>query len=232
LSARLRLEALLRCAAELLSSKGRTTLEEVSHCAGTPLVLAKHLFEELGLGAEELEGRVLPLMLIRAWLKGYSILDLALHSGWSTLEELVGAIFGEFGFQYRRGVRLRVEGERYEVDVLAWRGDVAFCVDCKRWARLRESALRRAAQAQAERCKALARYAASGRVEGFPAPHTRTYLYPVVVSLHKPKTPVYEGVLLLDLYALVCLLREIDALRLAELGAEPLVVEAPRRLPL
>uniref|UniRef100_A0A7C4BB38 Restriction endonuclease type IV Mrr domain-containing protein n=1 Tax=Thermofilum pendens TaxID=2269 RepID=A0A7C4BB38_THEPE len=233
MGARFRLEALLRCAAELLSSKGKVTVEEVSRCARAPLALAEHLLEELGLKAgEELDERTLPLLLIRAWMKGYSILDLALRSGWSTLEELVGVIFGEFGFQYRRRVRVKVEGKRYEVDVLAWRGDTAFCVDCKRWARLRESALRRAAQAQVERCRALARCAASGCVEGFGTHHTRTYLYPAVVSLHKPRIPVYEGVLLIDLYTLVYLLKEVDPLRLAELGAEPLVMEAPGEPPL
>jgi len=233
LSARLRFEALLRCAAELLSARGAVTLEEVSRCAGAPLPLAELLLEELEVRAgEELSRSILPLLLIRAWLRGYSLLDLALHSGWSTLEELVGVIFGEFGFQYRRGVRVKVKGERHEVDVLAWRGDVAFCVDCKRWARLRESALRRAAQAQAERCKVLARCASLGCVEGFATHYPHTYLYPAVISLHKPRTPVYEGVLLLDLYALVDLLREVDLLHLAELGATPLVVETSERLPL
>jgi len=214
-----------------LSVKGRVSLEDVLRCSGTPPPLAEHLLEELGLEVtEELDRSILPSMLIRAWLKGYSILDLALHSGWSTLEEVVGAIFGEFGYQQRRRVRVKLEGRRYEIDVLAWRNDVAFCVDCKRWARLRESALRRAAQAQAERCKALARCASSGCVEGFATPGGSIYLYPAVVSLYKPSVTVYKGVLLLDLYTLVGLLKEAGPLHLSELGAIRLIVKSPEKL--
>ncbi len=78
---------------------------------------------------------------------------------WQDFEKLVSEILRENGFVTTKNFRFKT-GRKYEVDVVATRGGVVLCIDCKQWrgGRYKRSALVKAVMEQEERVKELEKY--------------------------------------------------------------------------
>jgi Holliday junction resolvase-like predicted endonuclease len=76
---------------------------------------------------------------------------------WQEFEEYVAAAFDLHDFAVHRGFRFAAK-RRYEIDVIAARKPILFCVDCKHYGIRfgKSSALRAAVEEQIERTEALA----------------------------------------------------------------------------
>lgn len=220
MGARFRAEYLLLSLARMLSAREKISLEEISEIAEVPIDFVESVLSSLGVTSRELRREDLPLVLVRAWRAGFSLLDMALNAGWSTLEELVGVLLDEYGFTRRRNVRIKLAGKRYEIDLLAWRGNLLLCIDCKRWVRVRASALKLAALSQKERCRAVAKLIENGGAPCLSCA-TEVEIFPLVVSLHQSAIAAYEGVLVTSIYGLASILNDVSAFMLADAGAEP-----------
>lgn len=219
MGARLRAELVISATARLLSVSREVSTFEIAETAGVPREFVKEVLLSLGVPSERIRREDLPFIIIRAWIKGFSLLNMALNSGWSTLEELVEAILREHGFVCRRNVRVKYQGHRYEVDVLAWKEDLLLCIDCKRWVRARSSSLRLAAINQRERCRAIAKLVEDGSIPCFDKSR-ELKVYPLVVALHPSGSVAYEKVLVISIYSLPGLLQDISPTFLSEIGAE------------
>jgi hypothetical protein len=73
---------------------------------------------------------------------------------WQWFERLAAMVFEENGFSVRSNVVITGGGTRRQFDVIAESQRYIFAADCKRWkgGRYKASLLRRAAEAQIERC--------------------------------------------------------------------------------
>jgi len=71
---------------------------------------------------------------------------------WHDFEEFVGEIFRAHDFTVRKNVRFK-GSRRYEIDLVASRGGIVICVDCKKWSkgRYKKSSLKKAAEQQEKR---------------------------------------------------------------------------------
>jgi len=75
---------------------------------------------------------------------------------WKEFEEIVAEIFRAHGFVVKKNFRFKAE-RRYEIDVLAVRNNLIFCVDCKRWSggRYKKSRIKMCVAEQEKRVEAL-----------------------------------------------------------------------------
>lgn len=119
--------------------------------------------------------------------------DLAARSlNWVDFEELCALVVGASGYSARRNVRLRKPTR--QIDVVGESSSLVLVIDCKHWRRGGgPSVLALAAEAQAERTKALA--------ERTGAANRRAHL-PVVLTLQDSRLNVLGGVPIVPLRAL------------------------------
>lgn len=224
MGARLRAEFVILAVIRILSARRELSVEEVSEATGLSSDFVREALSSFGITSGELKYEDLPAIVIKAWTRGFPLLELAINSGWSTLEELVRALLREHGFTCRRSIYIKLAGRRYEVDLLAWKRDILLCIDCKRWARVRASALRQAALNQKRRCDAVARLIETCEMPCLSSA-AEVNVFPVVVSLHPAEKIVHEGVLMVSIYSFADIIRDISPLLLTEIGAEPLRVK-------
>lgn len=78
---------------------------------------------------------------------------------WKKFERFVAEIFLSNSFLVRHNLRFRIK-RRYEIDLLALRGENVFCIDCKSWSmgRYKKTALQKAATLQEERTSQFKKY--------------------------------------------------------------------------
>ncbi len=95
----------------------------------------------------------------RRMLKGKSIEEALEKFDWKEFEQTVGEIFMQNDFKVRSNFRFKTK-RRYEADLIATRGNVIFCVDCKKWSEGREKSwsLAKAAKEQEERTNELRKF--------------------------------------------------------------------------
>ncbi len=124
------------------------------------------------------------LNLIKELLRrGESPEKIAEAMDWRDFEYLVGRYFGENGFTVRYNYRFR--RPRREIDVIAYREDILFCIDCKNWDKaLSPSIIRKVVGRQVER----AGYLCNAR-------EFRGYrIFPLIVVMRHGRTIFYKGV--------------------------------------
>jgi Holliday junction resolvase-like predicted endonuclease len=85
-------------------------------------------------------------------LKGKTIEDVLGKLNWKEFEEAVAEIFKENEFFVVKNFRFKTD-RKYEIDLIARRGFVILCADCKQWCkgRYKKTGLRQAALEQEKR---------------------------------------------------------------------------------
>jgi Holliday junction resolvase-like predicted endonuclease len=71
---------------------------------------------------------------------------------WKDFEEIVAEIFRRHDFIVKKNFRFKTK-KRYEVDIIAVRQNLVFCVDCKRWSggRYKKSGIKKSVEMQEKR---------------------------------------------------------------------------------
>ena len=92
-------------------------------------------------------------------LKGRPIEELLKSFSWKEFEDFCAHVFEINGFQVLRNFRFKSRNKRFEVDIVAVRGALILCADCKRWEFKTGSfsSLAEAVEKQAEQIRALSR---------------------------------------------------------------------------
>lgn len=96
---------------------------------------------------------------------------------WNEFEQGVAEIFTANEFSVKRNVRFKTR-RRYEIDIVAMKGNKVFCIDCKRLGggRYKSSELKRAIALQKERMREFKKFIKKSGL------HTLKF-YPLIVTL-------------------------------------------------
>jgi len=130
---------------------------------------------------------------------------------WIEFENMAAAAFEANNFDVRRRFRFRWAGRRLEIDVLGCREPIIACVDCKHWSYgWRESAIKKAVEAQALRTKVLAEFLPSLQEIGLDQ-WRQAILIPVVLSLVPGPLKFYNNVPIVPILQLQNFLNELPA---------------------
>ncbi|MDI6798912.1 MAG: restriction endonuclease, partial [Candidatus Aenigmarchaeota archaeon] len=92
-------------------------------------------------------------------LSGKTIEEALEGFDWREFEDTVAEIFEANNFRVKRNFRFKTK-KRHEIDIIATKENIAFCVDCKEWGRGRykKTGLRCAIRDQKKRVKELMRF--------------------------------------------------------------------------
>ncbi|MCS7094070.1 MAG: restriction endonuclease [Candidatus Aenigmarchaeota archaeon] len=118
---------------------------------------------------------------------------------WQDFEKVVAEIFEKHGFKSTINFVFKTE-KKYQIDVLAERGELIVLVDCKQWGkhRYKVSELKKAALRHKERCEEFKKIVEDGRK-----------LIPLIVTLLDECVYQFEGVYIVPLFKLNSFLLEI-----------------------
>jgi len=131
---------------------------------------------------------------------------------WIEFENIAAAAFEANNFAVRRRFRFKWTQKRWEIDVLGCREPLITCVDCKHWSHgWRESAIRKAVEAQALRTKVLAEALPSLQKEIRLVQWRHATLIPVVLSLVPGPLKFYNKVPIVPILQLQNFLNELPA---------------------
>jgi len=130
-------------------------------------------------------------------LTGKIVEDILQKVDWKEFEKIVADIFQINGFKVKRNVRIKNK-KRYEIDIIAYKDNISFCVDCKHWSsgRYKKSQIKVAAKKQKERSKVI-RSLMNGRK-----------IYPVIVTLFQEDLLKVEDVFIIPVWKLNTFLLE------------------------
>ena len=103
---------------------------------------------------------------------------------WIEFENFAATAFETNNFAVKRRFRFKGAGRRWEIDVIAYCEPLIVCVDCKRWRRgWGNSAIKKIAEAQAQRTKVLAEVLQSLQRRITLDGWKQATLFPVILSL-------------------------------------------------
>jgi len=132
----------------------------------------------------------------------HSIEDLAVVSEevvWQNFERLAAFIFEKNNFRVSVNIVKSGQKTKRQYDVIAWKGNQTFLVECKKWAgnRYRLSAIKKAVEQHKERA-------------AFYAAVTNEDAIPLLVTLIEEEIQVYEGVPIVSIQKLNSFVNELD----------------------
>lgn len=99
------------------------------------------------------------------------------------------------GFDTTKGIIVKDDSRRWQLDVIAKKGSMVLAVDCKHWESPGyESKLRKAAEHQKMAVEALLQQmATSGEMEG-----ERVRALPIILTLYEPRLPMVNDVVVVS----------------------------------
>jgi len=203
-----------------LTREGPASIELIAKNSRIPLsVIEEQIKKFLSLNLAEKKGaliRVSPLQRLkiafRAITLGADIERVCRNLSWKEFEDVAVTAFQTNGYSTIKHFRFRHENRMWEIDVLAVKGKIVLCVDCKRWMkRLAASTMSRVAKAQIERVKALSKnFSKIMDKSTFPA-EGRIFLIPMILSLVPASSKFCNGVPIVPILQLQNFLDELPA---------------------
>jgi len=199
-----------------LTREGPASIELIAKNSRIPLsVVEEQIKKFLSLNLAEKKGaliRVSPLQRLkiafRAISLGADIERVCRNLSWKEFEDVTVTAFQTNGYSTIKHFRFRHENRMWEIDVLAVKGKIVLCVDCKRWMkRLAASTMSKVAKAQIERVKALSKIMDKST---FPA-EGRIFLIPMILSLVPASSKFCNGVPIVPILQLQNFLDELPA---------------------
>lgn len=127
-------------------------------------------------------------IIARRVLSGKSMVEEMGKFDWVNFEKMVGDIFRQNDFRLRNNFRFRTN-RKYENDIIAVKGNLVFCVDCKRWSNGREkkSGLSKSAKQQEERTRELEKFFKSNPIARDMMKIRNQHFVPMLVTLHQER---------------------------------------------
>ncbi len=132
---------------------------------------------------------------VRAVALGADIEHVSDFLRWQEFEDIAAIALERNGYVVAKNVRFKHAGRRLEIDIVGCRKPLVLCVDCKHWQRgLKPSALRKIAEAQVERARALADVLPSVTLEVECVKWNKAKFAPVILSLIPSRFKFYDSV--------------------------------------
>lgn len=123
--------------------------------------------------------------IIKQVMRGKKIEDVAGKFDWRGFERSIGDAFRYNDFAVKNNVRFKFK-KRYEIDLVAERSEMIFCVDCKRWSEGRDKTwgLLKAAGEQEWRTNEFRKFSNSNLKQALDKFPLKKYV-PMIVTLHQ-----------------------------------------------
>ena len=116
---------------------------------------------------------------------------IARYLSWREFEKLVTRILEEAGYDVEWNLTLSHKGERIQIDVLAYNGNLLLLVDCKRWNKPLPPSVEESVKEGQERRMLILKKIIEN-MSWRDEEHT-VYLIPLVLSLYQPSKPLLGG---------------------------------------
>jgi len=132
---------------------------------------------------------------VRAVALGADIERVSDFLRWQEFEDIAAIALERNGYFVAKNVRFKHAGRRWELDIVGCRKPLVLCVDCKHWRHgVKPSALRKIAEAQVERARALADVLPSVTLKVECAKWNKAKFAPVILSLIPSSFKFYNNV--------------------------------------
>ena len=203
-----------------LTREGPASIELIAKNSRIPLSVVKEQIKKfLSLNLAEKKGaliRVSPLQRLkiafRAITLGADIERVCRNLSWKEFEDVAVTAFQTNGYSTIKHFRFRHENRMWEIDVLAVKGRIVVCVDCKRWMkRLTASTMSRIVKAQMKRVKALSKSLSKIMDTLLFLSEGKIFLIPVILSLVPASSKFCNGVPIVPILQLQNFLNELPA---------------------
>jgi Holliday junction resolvase-like predicted endonuclease len=203
-----------------LTKDGSVLVERVKKDAKTTSNIARKLLEKL-----QDEGMVY-LKQDTVEADSYSRLKLAVKAAsmgadvehvsnllrWQEFEEITAIALERNGYIVAKNVRFKHASRRWEIDIVGCKKPLALCIDCKHWHRgTSPSTLRRIAEAQVERARALAESLPNVSLEIECAKWDKAKFVPAILVLVPVSFKFYDKVPIVPVLQLQDFLSQLPA---------------------
>jgi len=203
-----------------LTRDGPVNINLIAKDSKIPLSIIKgYLAKSRGSGLIYLKGELIDVKLVqrlkislKAIKLGADLERVCRNLSWEEFEEMAIKAFEMNGYSTIKHFRFRHKRRSWEIDILAIKGKVTICADCKRWKRrMAASTASRVANAQIERVKALAEALPKIKAKiKFPL-KGKIFLVPAILSLVPSLLKFYEGIPVVPILQLQNFLEELPA---------------------
>jgi Holliday junction resolvase-like predicted endonuclease len=131
---------------------------------------------------------------------------------WQEFEDLAAIALERNGYIVAKNVRFKHAGRRWEVDIVGYKRPLVICIDCKHWRHgMSPSALKKIAETQVERTRALGESVPNIYVELECAKWDKAKLVPVVLVLIPGSFKFYDKVPIVPVLQLQDFLTQLPA---------------------
>jgi Holliday junction resolvase-like predicted endonuclease len=131
---------------------------------------------------------------------------------WQEFEEITAIALERNGYVVAKNVRFKHAGRKWEIDIVGCKKPLGICIDCKHWRHgMAPSALKRIAEAQVERTRALAESLPNVSLEIECAKWDKAKFIPAVLSLTQGSFKFYDMVPIVPVLQLQDFLSQLPA---------------------
>jgi Holliday junction resolvase-like predicted endonuclease len=131
---------------------------------------------------------------------------------WQEFEDIAAIALERNGYVVAKNVRFKHAGRKWEIDVVGCKKPLVACIDCKHWHHgMAPSALKRIAEAQVERTRALAESLPNVSLEIECAKWNKAKFIPAILSLTQGSFKFYDMVPIVPVLQLQDFLSQLPA---------------------
>jgi Holliday junction resolvase-like predicted endonuclease len=203
-----------------LTKDGPVLVEHVKSDAKTALNIARKLLEKLQnedviyLKQDTVEansgGRL--KLAVKAVSLGADVEHVSNMLRWQEFEEIAAVALEKNGYVAAKNVHFKHIGRKWEIDVVGCRKPLVICIDCKHWRHgTSPSALKRIAEAQVERTRALAESLPNIALELECTKWDKAKLVPAILTLMPVSFKFYDKVPIVPVLQLQDFLSQLPA---------------------
>ena len=149
---------------------------------------------------------------VRAVALGADIERVSDFLRWQEFEDIAAIALERNGYVVAKNVRFKHAGRKWEIDIVGCKKPLVICIDCKHWRHgMAPSALKRIAEAQVERTRALAASLPHVSLEIECAKWNKAKFIPTVLSLTQGRFKFYDMVPIVPVLQLQDFLTQLPA---------------------
>jgi Holliday junction resolvase-like predicted endonuclease len=203
-----------------LTKDGPVLVEHVKSDAKTTLSIAKKLLEKLQnediiylkQGTVEANNCSRLKLAVKAVSVGADVEHVSNMLRWQEFEEIAAVALEKNGYVVAKNVRFKHVGRKWEIDIVGCRKPLVACIDCKHWRHgTSPSALKRIAEAQVERTRALAESLPNIALKLECAKWDKAKIVPAILTLMPVSFKFYDKVPIVPVLQLQDFLSELPA---------------------
>lgn len=186
-----------------LTKDGPVLIEDVNRDSRIALNIVRNLLEKMqNEGIIYLQGETIKAttdnrlrLALKATSLGADVEHISAFLRWQEFEEIAAIALERNGYIVAKNVRFKHAGRKWEIDIVGCKKPLVICIDCKHWRHgMAPSALKRIAESQVERTRALSESLPHVSLEIECAKWNKAKFIPAVLSLTQGSFKFYDMV--------------------------------------